>query len=210
MPRLDSFRYEAIATILALLVCLGERAWAQPTSDRPDYKVGDKWTYRMVETVADKTSEWSREITEVGPGNRLLVRLEDGKTNEYDDAMNFAPTGPEDARVLVKFPLKVGASWTFTFKPNTTSNIRENGEAKVVTYESITVPAGKFDCYRVDAKSTAAVRAYNATRQWSRWYCPAIKWIAKEQLETNVFDPTKGGGTRTVATSELTTFSPAK
>src|SRR5208283_6155243 len=111
--------------------------------------------------VADKTSEWSREIAEVGPGTRLLVRLEDGTTNEFDDAMNFAPTGAEDARLLVKYPLKVGTSWTFTFKPNA-NLIRENGEAKVVSYESITVPAGTFDCYRVDAQSTASVRSYNA------------------------------------------------
>ena len=210
MPRIYRFRYEAIATILALSACLDGGAWGQPTSDPPDYKVGDKWTYRMVEKVADKTSEWSREIAEVGPGNRLLGRFEDGRTNEYDNAMNWAPTGPEDARVLVKYPLKVGASWTFTHKPNTTTNVRENGEAKVVSYESITVPAGTFDCYRVDAQATAGARGYSAHRKWSRWYCPAIKWIAKEHVETTINDPGKGGATRTVATSELTAFSPAK
>ncbi len=210
MPHTYRFRYEAIAAMLVLSACLGGAAWGQPSSGRPDYKVGDKWTYHMVEKVADKTSEWSREIVEVGPGNRLLGRFEDGKTHEFDDAMNWAPTGPEDARVLVKYPLKVGLSWTFTHKPNTTSNVRETGEAKVVSYESITVPAGTFDCFRVDAQSTASVRAYSARRQWSRWYCPAIKWVAKEQMETNIYDPGKGGGTRTVATSELTAFSPAK
>ena len=195
---------------LAGFCSLGGTASGQPVADQPAYKIGDKWTYKQVETASGKTQDWSRQIAEVGPGNRLLVRLEDGRTQEYDNAMNWAPTGPETARVLLKFPLKVGSSWSYTATPNPTSNARENGEAKVVAYESITVPGGTFDCYRIDAQSTVSVRAYNAHRQWSRWYCPAIKWIAKEQLEANIFDPGKGGGTKTVTTSELTAFNPAQ
>ena len=198
----------AVSILLMLGLLFAEALAQSPTADRPDYKVDDKWTY--TKKIADKTIEWSREIAEVGPGNRLLVRAEDGKTSEYDGAMNWAPTGSDNARILVKYPLKVGDSWTYTHKPNTTGNVRENGEAKVVAHESITVPAGTFDCYRVDAQSTAAVRAYNAHRKWSRWYCPEIKWIAKEQLETNINNPSQGPATRTVEASELTAFSRAK
>lgn len=185
------------------------QAWGQATADRPDYKVGDKWTYHRVDAVADKTDEWSREITEVGPGNHMVVRTESGSADQSDEAMNFAPAGPEDARVLVKYPLKVGNSWTYSAITNPASLAREKGEVKVVAYESISVPAGTFDCYRIDAEATTAARAYKAQRRWSRWYCPAIKWIGKQHLETNIFNP-GGVNTRTDETSELTSFSPGK
>jgi len=199
-----------ILASIFLAICLVLDAQGQPVAARPEYKVGDKWTYNSVDAVAGTTKETSREIREIGPANRIVALYENGSTQEYDLDMNLAPTGAADARLLVRYPLKVGDSWTFTAKFSATSNVRENGSVKVVAYESLTVPAGTFDCYRIDAEGTAAAGAYRAYRRWSRWYCPAIKWFAKEHMQANVFSPFNGGTTNEDWTAELIVYSPGQ
>ena len=97
-----------------------------------------------------------------------------------------------------------GADVAITYLP------KEKGDAKVVAVESITVPAGTFECFRIDVKAEFGARSYQQRNTWSRWYCPKIKWIAKERHETYIYDVTKGGGSPTVETSELVKFTPGQ
>jgi hypothetical protein len=199
----QSNRYHAIA-FAAVIVSAG--VLAQPVAQSPAFKAGDKWSFRSTETPGDKADQWSREIVEVQP-DKLVVRFGNGKTFDYDTAMNFIdPKGPANSRVLAKYPLETGAKWSFTRKMGS-ADLDERGEAKVAGYESLTVPAGTFDCYRVDVEANYNNKQYTETRLWSRWYCPAIKWIAKERLETRTFN-TRAPPSTTVVTSELVAFTP--
>jgi len=187
------------------LLAAATLAFAQG-ADKPVYKVGDKWVFKQSDGSANST-EWSREITAVATG-ALTVRFENGTTNEFDEMMNFTQGGVQNVRLLVRYPLKVGDSWSFVRKAGQNGQGEERGEAKVVKIESITVPAGTFECYRIDAKAQFTLRTYNEQREWARWYCPTVKWIVREDLETNTFRPGAGGQSRTKATSELVSFTP--
>jgi hypothetical protein len=194
--------------VIGLCVGFSIVAQAQPAAEKPKFNVGDKWVFNQ--SAADgKTTTWSREIVEVPPSEQLRVRMGSGKVEDYDGAMNFMPEGnAERVRVLAKYPLKVGDAWTFSRKfanPGTA----EDGKAKVVAFESLTVPAGTFQCYRVEAEASLTNKAYKENRTWVRWYCPEVKWIAKETLETKT-SSRESGSSATAETSELVKFIPGK
>jgi hypothetical protein len=203
-------RLKAILTTIATCAwCFAGGASGEPNAARPEYKVGDKWVFAAVDGGDAKGSEWSREIIEVVPGG-LKARTESGTALLFDEAMNFAENAPENARLLIKYPVQVGATWTFSRRTGQNGQAEERGEAKVVAKETVTVPAGAFECFRIEAKSQTSFQKYSANRVWTRWYCPDIKWIAREVLEMDEFRPGVGGMSRTKQTSELKSVNLAK
>lgn len=183
-------------------------AFAQPAGERPKFNVGDKWVFNQ-STGDGKTTTWSREIVELPSAEQLRVRMGSGKVEDYDGAMNFMPEGnAERVRVLAKYPLKVGDAWSFSRK-FANPQIAEEGKAKVVAFESLTVPAGTFQCYRVEAEASLTNKSYKENRTWVRWYCPDVKWIAKETLDTKTTSR-ESGSSATAETSELVKFTPGK
>jgi hypothetical protein len=194
--------------VMGLCVGFSIVAQAQPAAEKPNFNVGDKWMFNQ--TMGDgKTTTWSREIVEIPAGEQLRVRMGSGKVEAYDGRMNFMPEGnPEYMRMLAKYPLKVGDEWTLSRKFSNPMSA-ENGKAKVVAFESLTVPAGTFQCYRVEAETTLNNKSYKETRAWVRWYCPDVKWIAKETLETRTTSRSTGSNA-TSETSELVKFTPGK
>jgi len=198
------------AWVVAIGLCAGHGiAASQPVAEKPDWKVGDRWEFRQTTTPGDQSTTWSHQITDLLPENRIRVKFGNGTLEQYDAAFNFIPDGrAEFIRILAQYPLKVGDQWTYTRKFANPA-LEEKGTAKVVTYESITVPAGTFDCYRVDIDASFNNKQYSEQRLWQRWYCPKVKWIAKERLETRVFQP-RSPGTTTVASSELAKFTPGE
>jgi hypothetical protein len=190
--------------VIALTLAYGS-ALAQPAVEKPTYKVGDRWQFTSTE--GDKTSTWSREIVEVRTDG-LVVKFGNGTINAYDDAMNFVDAeGPANSRILGRYPLRVGAEWQYTRKAGQKGALDERGSAKVVAYEKATVPAGTYDCYRVETEASITGRLFNEKRTWTRWYCPGIRWIAKERMEVQTFNP-RGPPTNTTSVSELVKFTP--
>jgi len=196
----------AILGVLALSLA-PTVATGQPTVEKPTFKVGDRWVFNMVE--GDKTSKWSREVVEVRQDG-LAVKFGNGTIASYDDAMNVVdPKGIENSRILARYPLKIGAAWRYTRRPGQSEQFEERGSAKIVDYERITVPAGTFECFRVDAEAVVTYRAYSEQRSWNRWYCPEIKWIAKERVEVHIFNP-YALPSSSVTVSELQKYTPGQ
>jgi hypothetical protein len=202
-------RTPRIAHLVSLAAFAAVAADAQPVADKPAFVVGDSWEFTQ-KSGDGPTTTWTRQVVEIPAADRLRVRLQDNTVADYDGAFNFMPQGnPEFSRILVKYPLKVGDEWAVGRKfanPGTA----ETGKAKVVAYEAVTVPAGTFQCYRIEAEASQASREAKENRTWKRWYCPEVKWFAKEVLETQTFG-TRGriGGTVS-QTSELVKFTPGK
>lgn len=146
-----------------------------------------------------------------------------GTTAEFDSAMNWMRDGNPDLRwQLVAFPLAIGKEWSVARK-FADPNYSETGKARVTAVEKVTVPAGTFECYRIEAEALMVGKYrppnpqikvdkdYTETRLWKRWYCPKVKWIAKEVLETRYFHPTNAAASNTVVeTQELVKFTAGK
>ncbi len=182
---------------------------AQPAAEKPKIVVGDKWQFASTTEPGAKADTWSRTVVEVLGEDRLRVKFGAGTLGEYDGAMDWMPDGnPDYRRQLVAYPLALGKEWPVArrFANPSTS---ETGKAKVVAQEQVTVPAGTFQCWRVEAEASLVNKTYSERRIWTRWYCPEVKWIAKEIVETTVFNPgNPASNGRTVATSELRRFTP--
>jgi len=199
------------AFLAAMLVGMMPAALvAQPAADKPKIVVGDKWQF-VSTTEPGKADTWSRTVLEVQGDDRLRVQLGAGTIADYDGGMDWMPDGnPDYRRQLVAYPLAIGKEWSVARRfPN--PNTSETGKAKVVAQEQITVPAGTFQCWRIEADASLVNRTNSERRVWTRWYCPEVKWIAKEILDTTIFNRNNPSGNgRTLMTSELAHFTPGK
>lgn len=193
----------------ALLVVLANSAvvLAQPSADKPVIRTGDSWEFSRTDSKSGMTSTWTRTVVAVESADLIAVRWETGAVEQYDGALNWIPKGM-DARVLVRYPIKVGDTWTFNLKtPN--PNVSEMGSGTVKAVDTIEVPAGTLECYRIEYESTSGSRNSIQHRTYTRWYCPAVKWFGKEVVTTRTqdnFNPANTGETTT--TMLLKRFSP--
>ncbi len=140
----------------------------------------------------------------------MKVRQQYGRVADYDGAMNFMPGG-SNPRILTRYPMKVGDEWDISRRIEGTGMV-ETGKVKVAAYEPIRVPAGTFQCYRVEAVTNLSQgAAYKEDRIWKRWYCPEVKYFARESIDTTIVNPASpaASGHKTL-TSELVSFTPGK
>jgi len=191
-----------MATLVWISVLLIGAAWVRPllaqdVANKPELRVGDTWTFHMTGEDDGKTidSAWRRVIVETLPGDRIRVTPPynvdtfDGSWNPiYKERPDFWP-------VDYQFPLRVGASWSYASPVGARTvdgrSYDNHGNMKVVAYESITVPAGTFQCFRIEGESywAAAIDAtlpdYMFTEKWriTNWYCPEVRFIGKSHTE---------------------------
>ena len=186
-------------------------AAAQPTGDKPELKVGDQWEFnRTIKIVPgeEKSEPWSRRVVEIRPDGRTQV-VADKETVTLDAMFNrIDPRGPEYSVTTYKFPMKVGSEWSYTARAGEGGMLERRGSYKVVAYEPVTVPAGTFDCFRVEGQWETNGKTYTGRAREQYWYCPAIKFIAKSsfQFDQNWRSQPSKSETRH---SELTKFTPA-
>ena len=185
---------------------------AQPAADKPELKVGDRWEFsQTVETVPgeEKTETWSRRVAEIQPNGQMQVATGKGEMLTFDAMLNrIDPRGPEYSVTSYKFPMKIGTEWSYSARTGEGGMLERRGTYKVVAYEPVTVPAGTFDCFRVEGQWENSTKSYTGRAREQYWYCPAIKFIAKSsfQFDQNWRDRPSKSETRQ---SELTKFTPA-
>ena len=180
----------ALATVcvaMALLPYTGSAALGAEPAEKPTLKVGDQWTF--AQTIdATKETTWSRKIINMAPDGVMDVETAPDKTQQFDASWNFIdPRGAEYSRAPFRFPIRVGEAWSFTTKVGNSVMMDQRNEYKVVAYEPVTVPAGTFDCFRIEGKSQATYKSsYQYEMTETYWYCPKVNYVAKVQRETNV------------------------
>jgi hypothetical protein len=205
----------ALATMIPCAILLyAPPARAAEAADHPEWKVGDKWTFRYVENPGAKASTWTREVMAVLPdGKRDVATGTGGGRLTFDsDTNSLDKRGPEYTWRRLKFPMTVGASWSHEYK---TAGSDWQGSAqsnwRVLAYEKITVPAGTFDCFKVEGETfqnwqmadrqyQSYIHGFDST---TYWYCPAIKWAAKWEI---AYTPGSGIGGRVSTVWELVSF----
>jgi hypothetical protein len=153
-----------------------------PKTEKPDVKVGDKWTFLCGEDRHKKNRVWV--VTSVDQTG--IKGTEDGSPLSLTPELNSLET-PRDKHVdyrWLSFPLEIGKQWKattrWTFGEYQGS---ETLNASVVGYEKIKVQAGEFDAFKLKYKSSWSVDGDGSGSNTNTyWYAPAARAIVKYDL----------------------------
>jgi len=195
---------------LAAMISVSASLTSAQTVEAPRWKVGDKWVYEESARFREGTTKWFREVAEakadgtfaVATGGRQLTF--DRETNSLDNR------GADYSWRRFAFPMSVGKSWSWERKYEGQGyQGREQGSFRVVAYEKLTVPAGTFDCMKVegtayrnwDSALSVAKGWNNAITKTTYWYCPEVGWVGKWIVENQPYSSAAWGRQESVLTS---------
>jgi hypothetical protein len=197
-----------VVAALAAMLSEYEVALAQPVASQPQIAIGDTWEFRSMPGGRN----FSLKVIAISPEGVVRIKTETGAVQTYDRSMNILwNNDPRNPRVFARYPMKVGDQWTYNSALDEGFAVpaaEQKGTVKVLAYESITVPAGTFDCYRIGAETGLPVRLSRVI--WTFWYCPAVKWIARQHIERHIYNFATDGWSASTQDDELIKFTPGK
>jgi hypothetical protein len=147
-------------------VSLAAGAWAQRV-DAPAVKSGDTWTYRV--TTEKGTSGWNQiheevAVSRVTSSSIYYTSKPSGSTQPARESfagLDWSRMRDVNGKETVvnrplAFPLTAGKTWDVQYTeehPNRAHRSEQwNNTFKVVGYETVEVPAGKFNSLKVEAE----------------------------------------------------------
>jgi hypothetical protein len=159
----------------------------------PGWKKGDRFLYRRGGQVRSawrvlEATEAGYELGEESSGLVLLLDKDLGQLAEED------PNAPEQQRVLaprdaqLSWPLWHGKHWVVEYLRKVPN---EPALPIVAAYEcdgveTIKVPAGSFECWRIWRRARPAIEGRRFLDQSSiLWYAPQVGWFVR-RLEDGV------------------------
>lgn len=154
---------------------------------RPHVSVGDSWLFAVYYAVPSTTPNRTWTITSVSPDR--LVGTENGEPLTLTGELNVvdSPRQSESNPRMLSFPLKVGKRWQFKsewlFKPKSSRGTIAM-DVVVVGNETVDVPAGKFEAFRLEATgelggSSPSNTFYAGQTTTTYWYSPVAKAVVK-------------------------------
>jgi hypothetical protein len=164
---------------------------------KPQVKVGDRWSYRRTDSRAAGVVRYASEsrVEFVGPDEIVVAykRSDRGGESEEFYTSEWNTIATQDRTFIpragfLKFPLKVGDSYETSYEmvfKETLFRAKYDFVIKVVGWEDLVVPAGKFRALRLEAIGTYVrldLRA-NGRARLRFWYVPEIKRVAKSIYE---------------------------
>ena len=201
---------------IVFVVAIPLNLFAQEQANKPDYKDGDFWQYKVTEKGFRQQSTTALngvyELT-YRP-DRIVMRLEGGEKSEVRQAVGELRRmlAIEDVRELLQFPLSVGKKWSTHFEQetNSTANRKLATETNVTGFEEITTPAGKFRAFKIERWGSAGAiprsgrQAGSRTRnyEWTYYYSPQTQSIVKYTYSD------EEGGTREIELVKFTAKKP--
>ena len=206
-------RYFAAPFLVIAWIC--SPAMAQGVVEKPTPKVGDLWEFQQsvkVGSGGESSQPWSRKVSEILP-DRITMVGGAGVSFPSDASLNpIDPKGAEYSVMTYKFPMGVGNEWKYTARAGPTGQLERTGSYKVAAFEAVTVPAGTFDCFRVEGEWQVNGAGYSGRGSETYWYCPKISYVAKRssELTVNQRTYTNYGKTSETRLSELTKYTPAQ
>jgi hypothetical protein len=182
-----------IRSFLHLLILVPALCAAQSDApvERPALKPGDRWAYNRMDYWTNRvTTVRNIEVTSANDKVIQVVATEPGRpemdetyTAEWNSvATSLANSTPHSGHL--RFPLKIGEShpWKFEtiFGPQRNWRSEHERVTRVVGWEEITVPAGKFRALKVVQEGDFRrldVSVAGKTRT-TTWYAPEVKrWV---------------------------------
>lgn len=190
----------ALFSFLALLAAAaaaqdGKPAKAQADKPvvRPQVKVDDRWVYRRIDRrMKPPTLVYEIRVTFVDERVIHTVIERQGGSREGDatwtrewNSVNAVDSGVvEIEKGMMQFPLSVGraypAAWHMRRPKAGAFHVRHERDVKILGWEEVEVPAGKFRALKVQADGGYR-RIDKPNEGWARntfWYVPAVKrWV---------------------------------
>lgn len=188
----------AVLALLLLALATPSAGQSDTRIVKPEIRAGDRWTYRGTNMITPGTHEYETRVSFIDAKVILMVSTIKNDGKEVDSSstpeLNFltAHSGlmfrPHSG--LFRFPLRVGDQHEVRYEQlrprvNTVES-STTGSVKVVGWESVEVPAGKFRAVKLELDSMVkpldGSRAF--PRQLSVWYAPEVRRWVKLQGET--------------------------
>ena len=200
---------------IVFVVAIPLNLFAQEQANKPDYKDGDFWQYKVTEKGFRQQSTTALngvyELT-YRP-DRIAIRLEGGERSEVQQAVGVLRRmlAIDDDGQFLQFPLSVGKKWSTQYRQEILGGVRNlTTETNVLGLEEITTPAGKFSAFKIERWGGAAGVATRGkspgskTRhfQWTYYYSPQTQSIVKYVYED------EDGGTREIELVKFTAKQP--
>lgn len=169
---------------------------------RPQIKPGDHWTYRRIDYESQRRSGAftetvtfanDRVIEIVGDRRRDDKEIDTTYTAEWNliSSRNSGIFDPDQG--LLKFPLRLGdvhdARYEVKFPRQGAYEVRHARHVKVVGWEEVKVPAGKFRALRIESEGTfeRVDKSLSGTARDIIWYVPEVKRYVKWTFEASSF-----------------------
>jgi len=200
-----------VRPLAALLFAVPLLAAAQVP--RPDVKVGDSWTYRRMDYDANQPRGiYTMRVVFAERGVIQVVSLYGKKEREVDttytadwNAVNTLGRVFNPHTGWFKFPLQVGDTYKASYeiiRTNKQVHGRNERLVKVVGWEELQVPAGKFRALKIvsEGRYTRTDVSGSGTSRNVIWYVPEVKRWVKITLESR---PTTGRGAGEFTGEEL-------
>lgn len=158
---------------------------------KPQVKVGDRWAYRRTNNLSKAASiTFDSRVASTGPDEIVVVSKRRDRENETDgfytsewNAITLATMTFTPHLGHFKFPLEVGASYGAAWEglvKGSRWNAKYETTFKVMGWEEIIVPAGKFRALKLEGTGTFR-RLDQMGGGWWRyryWYVPEVKrWV---------------------------------
>jgi len=196
----------SLAAVAALLFAFPAVCAAQADAPvaRPAMKQGDRWIYRRTDNRTGKSAGTREErVTFANDATIQTVVIIFGKDEETDATYTSSWNGVSsfDGGVItpdagtLRFPLRVGDTYEAKFenrRPRRGAfHVAHQRAAKVVAWEEVAVPAGKFRALKVELEGSYRRLDTGLTGRTRvvLWYVPQIKRWAKLAYE----DPSHRG-----------------
>lgn len=194
------------AALLALIA--GAASAADPAADKPRVAVGDTWTYQSEIRARGRSKKVLENFEVTGvTGNRVhvvVLRKFEGEAEDepvesdmvFSDEWNIMITGSRGGRpsaimrpstALLAFPMKPGDSYPSDYDMETLPDgnvVRHRRTTRVVGWEDVTVPAGRFRALRIESEGTMqlARKPKPGRSMVTVWWVPELRrWVKQEQ-----------------------------
>ena len=187
-----------IATLALLGISVAATAWGAQTVDAPAVKVGDTWTYRITtEKGATGWTQTHEEVTVSRVTSSLIYYASkpSGSTQpakELFAGLDWSRLRDVNGKETVvnrpfAFPLTVGKTWDLDYTEQHPNKIyrseRRDSKFTVVGFETVEVPAGKFNAMKVEAEGrwTAEIEPAQTVVQGARSSAGGTSMVTETQ-----------------------------
>jgi len=174
-----------ITTLLTVIVTLLLSSCTNPSStvtNKPtlkEYKAGETLTWDWRRSVEGKVQAQGEDYREVVKFKNTL-----GFYYGNNDTIKIATTLNKKPSKTPRYdwPFKVGKKWKYEVKwsNNEGTTGQTSQDAEIVSYDEVTVAAGKFMAYKIEYKGRISnSRGFDGELVDIWWYAPVIKTYIK-------------------------------